>query len=53
LKHSGSGAEKKGGQIPESELPVLPLGGVARKVAIEASAGAATIAATYRDRFWI
>jgi hypothetical protein len=40
-------------QIPVSDMPVLPLGGVARKVAIEASAGAATIAATYRDRFWI
>lgn len=39
-------------QIPTDELPVLPLGS-ASKVAIEASAGAATISAVYRDRFWI
>jgi hypothetical protein len=38
--------------IPESELPILPLGS-ASKVKIVGTAGGATIAATYRDRYWI
>jgi hypothetical protein len=38
--------------IPESELPVLPLGSDG-KVKVTGTAGSATISCDYRDRFWI
>ena len=38
--------------IPESELPVLPLGSDS-KVRIIGTAGSAAISCDYRDRFWI
>jgi hypothetical protein len=38
--------------VPESELPVLPLGSDS-KVKIAGTAGNATISCDYRDRFWI
>ncbi len=40
-------------QIPESELPVIPLGGSTYKVEIDNAAGSGTVACSYRDRFWI
>jgi hypothetical protein len=38
--------------IPESELPVLPLG-LDSKVKVIETAGGATISCDHRDRFWI
>jgi hypothetical protein len=38
--------------IPESELPVLPLG-LDSKVRVIGTAGSAAISCDYRDRFWI
>jgi hypothetical protein len=38
--------------IPESELPVLPLG-LDSKVKVIGTAGNATMSCDYRDRFWI
>jgi hypothetical protein len=38
--------------IPESELPVLPLGSDS-KAKVVGTAGSAAISCDYRDRFWI